>query len=189
MAIRENGLPDSPAAGLILAREQASALGSIEGRLKPGGFETFLLLGVTGSGKTEVYLRAMEAAWRLQRRTLILVPEISLTPQLEQRLERRFPGQVGVLHSGLTPAERWAQWKRMAVGGVTVVLGARSAVFAPVPDLGLIIVDEEHDPSYKQEEGLTYNARDLAVVPRQTSRVSGGFRIGESFFGELSQRS
>lgn len=147
-----------------LTPEQQRALHVIRERLERGGFETFLLYGVTGSGKTEVYLRAMEQVRTAQRRSLILIPEISLTPQLLDRLRERFPDRVGVLHSGLTPSERWAQWWHILHGNVDVVVGARSAVFAPVPDLGLIVVDEEHDPSYKQEEGLRYHARDLAVV-------------------------
>ena len=147
-----------------LTAEQQGALDIIKERLRRGGFETFLLYGVTGSGKTEVYLRAIEEVRRTQRRSLILLPEISLTPQLLDRVEERFPGKVGVLHSALTASERWAQWWDILAGNVDVVVGARSAVFAPVPDLGLIVVDEEHDPSYKQEDGLRYNARDLAVV-------------------------
>lgn len=147
-----------------LTPEQRGSLRIIQQRLEGGGFETFLLYGVTGSGKTEVYLRAIEAARRANRRSLILIPEISLTPQLLDRLQGRFPGRVGVLHSALTSSERWAQWWRTLNGNVDVVVGARSAVFAPLPDLGLIVVDEEHDPSYKQEEGLRYHARDLAVM-------------------------
>jgi primosomal protein N' (replication factor Y) len=122
------------------------------------------LHGVTGSGKTEVYLRAMEQTRRGGRSSLILIPEISLTPQLIDRLSARFPGRVGILHSALSGAERWAQWWRIVRGEVDVVVGARSAVFAPLTKLGLIIVDEEHDPSYKQEEGLRYNGRDVAIV-------------------------
>jgi primosomal protein N' (replication factor Y) len=147
-----------------LSPEQQGALHAIQNQLEKGGFQTFLLYGVTGSGKTEVYLRAMEEARRVRKRSLILVPEISLTPQLLDRLRERFPKKIGVLHSALTPSERWAQWWDILNGKVDVVVGARSAVFAPVPDLGLIIVDEEHDSSYKQEEGLRYHARDLAVV-------------------------
>jgi primosomal protein N' (replication factor Y) (superfamily II helicase) len=148
----------------ILNSEQAHSLGAIADRLETGGFETFLLHGVTGSGKTEVYLRAMEHALRASRSCLILIPEISLTPQLIDRLNARFPGKVGILHSALSAAERWTQWWRIVRGNVDVVVGARSAVFAPLPNLGLIIVDEEHDSSYKQEEGLRYNGRDVAVV-------------------------
>ncbi len=167
---REQGLAVDPEMSLnkpsklTLTPEQEAAFRSMEERLEEGGFGTYLLFGVTGSGKTEVYMRAMERVWKRQRRSLILVPEISLTPQLLDRLWERFPNQVGVLHSALTPAERWTQWWRIIRGEVMVVVGARSAVFSPVPNLGLIVVDEEHDPSYKQEEGLRYHARDLAVV-------------------------
>jgi len=167
---KDQGLERGPKVGLIAqprftpTQEQEAALQAMGERLEKGGFETYLLYGVTGSGKTEVYLRAMEAVKEQQRRSLILVPEISLTPQLLDRLWERFPDQVGVLHSGLTPTERWTQWWRIIRGEVVVVVGARSAVFSPVPNLGLIIIDEEHDSSYKQEEGLRYHARDLAVV-------------------------
>jgi primosomal protein N' (replication factor Y) (superfamily II helicase) len=147
-----------------LTVEQDVALRAIDERLRAGGFETFLLHGVTGSGKTEIYLRAMERAAAMGRRSLILIPEISLTPQLLDRLEARFPGKIGALHSALTNAERWTQWRQIAGGKIDIIVGARSAVFAPIPDLGLIVVDEEHDPSYKQEEGLRYNGRDVAVV-------------------------
>jgi len=151
-------------ASFVLTPEQDVALRALDIRIENGGFETFLLHGVTGSGKTEVYLRAMERAKELNRRSLILIPEISLTPQLLDRLNARFPGKIGVLHSALTGAERWAQWGQIAQGKVDIVVGARSAVFAPIPNLGLIVVDEEHDPSYKQEDGLRYNGRDVAVV-------------------------
>jgi primosomal protein N' (replication factor Y) len=144
--------------------QQRAALDAVEARLRLGGFEVFLLHGVTGSGKTEVYLRAMEVTRAAGMQSLVLVPEISLTPQLIDRLNARFPGRVGALHSRLTGSERWLQWRRILRGGVDVVIGARSAVFAPLPRLGLIIVDEEHDPSYKQEEGVRYNGRDVAVV-------------------------
>jgi len=153
-----------PSHTLTLSSEQKYAVHAIKDRLQKGGFETFLLHGVTGSGKTEVYLRAMEQSRRLGRRSLILIPEISLTPQLIDRLNARFPGKVGVLHSALSGTDRWAQWWRIVHGEVDIVVGARSAVFAPLPNLGLIVVDEEHDPSYKQEEGLRYNGRDVAVV-------------------------
>jgi primosomal protein N' (replication factor Y) len=147
-----------------LSKEQHAALAAIKGRLKGGGFATFLLHGVTGSGKTEVYLRVMECVRDSGRQSLILIPEISLTPQLLDRVNARFNGRVGVLHSGLTAAERWAQWWQIKRGDVDIVVGARSAVFAPIPNLGLIIADEEHDGSYKQDDGLRYNARDVAVM-------------------------
>src|SRR5690348_7572545 len=154
---------DAPAK-FRLTIEQNNALRAIENRINSGGFESFLLHGVTGSGKTEVYLRAMERIKALGRRSLILIPEISLTPQLLDRVRARFPNKTGMLHSALTAAERLAQWRHIARGNVDVVIGARSAVFAPIPDLGLIVVDEEHDSSYKQEESLRYNGRDVAVV-------------------------
>lgn len=143
---------------------QQAALNPIARRLRAGGFETFLIHGVTGSGKTEVYLGAMEQARAAGRQSLILTPEISLTPQLLDRINARFQGRVGVLHSGLTGAERRSQWRHISQGSVDIVVGARSAIFAPLPNLGLIVVDEEHDTSYKQEEGLRYNGRDVAVV-------------------------
>ena len=149
---------------LALNAEQALAVNSVTARIDQGGFETFLLHGITGSGKTEVYLRAMGHARACGQRSIILIPEISLTPQLLDQMHRHFPGRVGILHSALTGADRWAQWWRILRGEVDVVVGARSAVFAPLPNLGLIIVDEEHDSSYKQEEGLRYNGRDVAVV-------------------------
>ncbi|HEX9453202.1 MAG TPA: primosomal protein N', partial [Candidatus Binatia bacterium] len=147
-----------------LTAEQDLALRPIAQQLEQNSFMTFLLHGVTGSGKTEVYLRAIEHARSLGRSSLVLIPEISLTPQLLDRVTARFPGKVGVLHSALTAAERWAQWWHIANGNVDVVVGARSAVFAPLPKLGLIVVDEEHDSSYKQEDSLRYNGRDVAVV-------------------------
>ncbi len=125
---------------------------------------TFLLHGVTGSGKTEVYLRAIARAKELKRGSIMLVPEIALTPQLVGRFRARFGDEVAVLHSGLTPRERFDMWQRLRTGEVDVAIGARSALFAPVRDLGLVIVDEEHDPSFKQEEGVRYNARDMAIL-------------------------
>lgn len=169
-AIIESG-GDAPAGQeLHLTEEQERAYRAVARSIDAGTFETFLLHGVTGSGKTEVYLRAMQRSRELGRRSLILIPEISLTPQLIDRVTGRFPGRVGVLHSGLTGAQRWSQWWNILRGDVDVVVGARSAIFAPLPDLGLIIVDEEHDPSYKQEEGLRYNGRDIAVV---RGKISG----------------
>lgn len=144
--------------------EQEAALEEITKALKAPAFGSFLLHGVTGSGKTEIYLRAVEEALALGKGAVILVPEIGLTPQLVGRFQRRLPGEIALLHSGLSAGERYDQWRRVRRGDARVVIGARSAVFAPCRDLGLIIVDEEHDTSYKQEEGVRYNARDLAVV-------------------------
>jgi primosomal protein N' (replication factor Y) len=143
-----------------LSAEQAQVLAAIDA--SPAA--THLVHGVTGSGKTEVYLRAAEAALAAGRQVLVLVPEINLTPQLEARFARRFPAHRQVsLHSGLTPAQRLQHWLAAHLGEARLVLGTRMAVFASLPQLGLIVVDEEHDPSYKQQEGARYSARDLAV--------------------------
>lgn len=147
-----------------LTPEQEAALGELREALKDDTFRPFLLHGVTGSGKTEIYLRAVEEALARGKGAVILVPEIGLTPQLVGRFQRRVPGEIALLHSGLSAGERYDQWRRVRGGDARVVIGTRSAVFAPCRDLGLIIVDEEHDTSYKQEEGVRYNARDLAVV-------------------------
>jgi primosomal protein N' (replication factor Y) len=124
----------------------------------------FLLFGVTGSGKTEVYLRAIARALELGKGALMMVPEIALTPQLVARFCARFGDSVGVVHSGLTDADRHAMWSRLRRGELRVAIGARSALFAPVAELGLVIVDEEHDSSYKQEDGVRYHARDMALL-------------------------
>ncbi|BDI08008.1 primosomal protein N' [Sphaerotilus microaerophilus] len=134
---------------------------------------THLLHGVTGSGKTEVYLRAAEAELAKGRQVLVLVPEINLTPQLEARFAQRFPAHRLVsLHSGLTPAQRLQHWLAAHLGQAQLVLGTRMAVFASLPRLGLIVVDEEHDPSYKQQEGARYSARDLAVWRGRQANVA-----------------
>jgi primosomal protein N' (replication factor Y) len=131
-----------------------------------------LLHGVTGSGKTEVYLHAAEQVLRQGRQVLVLVPEINLTPQLEARLAARFgPERLAALHSALTPAQRLKAWLRAHLGSANVVVGTRLAVFASMPRLGLIVVDEEHDPSYKQQEGARYSARDLAVYRGRLEQV------------------
>jgi primosomal protein N' (replication factor Y) len=133
------------------------------------GYRAWLLQGITGSGKTEVYLRLAERQLRAGRRVLILVPEIGLTPQLVGRFAKRFAGiPLAVLHSGLTDTQRLEAWRRSHDGSARLVLGTRSAVFAPIPDLGMIVVDEEHDASFKQQEGgFRYSARDLALVRAQ----------------------
>jgi primosomal protein N' (replication factor Y) (superfamily II helicase) len=127
-------------------------------------FETFLLRGVTGSGKTEVYMRSIDAALALGRGALLLVPEIALTPAVASQFLDHFGDRVAILHSAFTDSERATQWRRIRNGEAGVVVGTRSGVFAPVRDLGLIVVDEEHDGSYKQEETPRYNGRDLAIV-------------------------
>ena len=157
--------------GPALSPEQADR-GRRHRRAPPDRFAPFLLYGITGSGKTEVYLHAVEHALRRGRRALVLVPEIGLTPQLVERFRERFTVTVAVLHSGLTDTERLAAWRECVSGTARIVLGTRSAVFAPVADLGIVIVDEEHDASFKQHEsGFRYSARDLAILRAQRAQV------------------
>ncbi len=154
--------PPAPAAPApTLNAEQAAAAAGIIASL--GTFRPHLLLGITGSGKTEVYLHAIAAALARGQTAIMLVPEIALTPQTSRRFIARLGSRVAVLHSGLTAAQRHAQWAACAEGRVSVVIGARSAVFAPLANLGLIVVDEEHDSSYKQDQLPRYHARDVAV--------------------------
>jgi primosomal protein N' (replication factor Y) len=147
----------------VLTEDQQRTLAAIEAE-RDAGYRAFLLHGVTGSGKTEVYLRLVENELAAKRQTLLLVPEIGLTPQLVARLRERFGAQLAILHSALTELERFEAWRRAYRGHAMLVVGTRSAVFAPMPAAGLVIVDEEHDPSYKQQSGFRYSARDLAVV-------------------------
>jgi primosomal protein N' (replication factor Y) len=153
-----------PSSGAVpaLTPAQAAALAEIEGAF--GAFATFLLHGITGSGKTEVYLQAISRARAAGKGALVLVPEIALTPQLSGRFRARFGDEVALLHSGLSNAERHAEWLRVRRGDARICVGVRSAVFAPVQDLAVIVVDEEHEGSFKQEDGPAYHARDLAVV-------------------------
>ncbi|MGE5184843.1 MAG: primosomal protein N' [Acidobacteriota bacterium] len=148
-----------------LTAEQHVAVDAITGAL--GTFTPFLLHGVTGSGKTEVYLRVIAAALARGQNALVLVPEISLTPQLAARFRARFGDEVAILHSGLTEQARLGEWSRLRRGEARIAVGARSAVFAPLEHLGAIVVDEEHDGSFKQEEGVRYHARDVALVRAQ----------------------
>jgi primosomal protein N' (replication factor Y) len=147
-----------------LTEHQHHAVEAVAGAVDTGRFTPFLLWGVTGSGKTEVYLRAMAAVRERGRDALLLVPEISLTGQLVERVRARFGDQVAVLHSGLSNRERLDAWSRIRRGEAHIALGTRSALFAPLRDVGLIVVDEEQDASYKQEEGVRYHARDAAMV-------------------------
>jgi len=156
--------------GPELRPEQRAAIDAVSSGL--GRFGAFVLHGVTGSGKTEVYLRLVEQVALKTQRALVLVPEIGLTPQLVGRFRDRFNTPMAVLHSALTDHERLTAWREAFSGQARIVLGTRSAVFAPVPDLGIIIVDEEHDASFKQHEGgFRYSARDLAVVRAQRADV------------------
>ena len=162
--------PANRSTPLELAPEQRDAVERISGSL--GKFGAFVLHGITGSGKTEVYLQVVERALARGQRALVLVPEIGLTPQLVERFAERFDVPLSVLHSALTDNERLEAWRTAFSGHSRIVLGTRSAVFAPVRDLGVIVVDEEHDASYKQHEGgFRYSARDLAVVRAQQAGV------------------
>ena len=147
-----------------LTDEQTKALSAIQKAITSQTFSPILLFGVTGSGKTQVYIEAAKDCLRAKKGCLIMVPEIAMTTQLASRFKRAFGDQIAILHSKLTPAQRRDQWWRLRQGKSMVALGTRSAIFSPVKDLGLIVVDEEHDTSYKQEERFRYNARDLAVV-------------------------
>ncbi len=155
-------LPPSatPLPGPDLNPEQAEAVARVRAT---SGFRTFLLDGVTGSGKTEVYLHLIKDVVAAGRQALVLVPEIGLTPQLERRIQARLAVPMAVLHSGLAERERELAWRAAASGSAALVLGTRSAVFTPLPRLGLVVVDEEHDLSFKQQDGFRYSARDLAV--------------------------
>jgi len=150
-----------------LTTPQRRAAEAVMDSLEEGGFRTFLLEGVTGSGKTEVYLAAAAAALARGLGVLYLVPEIGLTPLLARRLSARFPGQVAMLHSGLPERERRDQWRRIREGKASLILGTRSALFSPHPRIGLVVVDEEQDSSYFQTESPRYNARDAALVRAQ----------------------
>jgi primosomal protein N' (replication factor Y) (superfamily II helicase) len=154
-----------------LNEHQRKAFDEIRGALEAKVYQTFLLRGVTGSGKTEVYMNAIEAALALGRGALMLVPEIALTPAMAGQFHARFGDQVAILHSAINDSERAEQWRRLRGGQAMVGVGTRSAVFAPVRNLGLIIVDEEHDQSYKQEETPRYNGRDVAIVRARESRA------------------
>ncbi len=146
---------------------QQAAFEQIRDAIQAARFQTFLLHGVTGSGKTEVYLSAIETAIAAGRSALLMVPEIALTPQMAGQFFSRFGDRVAILHSAFTDVERTEQWRRIRSGVASVVVGTRSGVFAPVQNLGLIVVDEEHDGSYKQEENPRYNGRDVAIVRAQ----------------------
>lgn len=154
---------DEPPQAFELTAEQTQTLEKITAQIAAGEFAVTLLYGVTGSGKTEIYLRAIAESVNSGRQAIVLVPEIALTPQTVQRFKSRFD-RVAVLHSHLTPSQRHAQWRTVKDGEADVIIGARSALFAPTPSLGLIVVDEEHENSFKQEDTPRYNARDVAVM-------------------------
>lgn len=149
---------------LTLTGEQSAVLDEIESALKLNKYKAFLLHGVTGSGKTEIYIRAMKHALEAEKSSMMLVPEIALTPVFSRRLRAVFGDEVAILHSNLSTGERFDEWRRIRRGQARIVIGTRSAVFAPLQNLGLLIVDEEHDGSYRQHESPFYNGRDVAVV-------------------------
>ena len=159
---RERHLPLNP--------DQQKALDAVLAALRSQQHRTLLIHGVTGSGKTEVYIQAIEEVVRYGRQAIVLVPEISLTPQTVERFRRRF-GAVAVLHSHLSDADRYWHWQRIAEGRVPVVVGARSAIFAPTPHLGLIVLDEEHESTFKQETAPRYHAREVAVARAAAENV------------------
>jgi len=167
------GEPVAPDTPFDLNPDQQSAVDTIVSSLE-SGFRTFLLAGVTGSGKTEVYLQVAAEVVKRRLPVLVLVPEIALISQMERRFRARFGEQVALLHSGLSNGERFDQWLRVIRGQASVAIGARSAIFAPFKKVGLLIVDEEHDTSYKQEGRLRYNARDVAVV---RARIDAGIAL------------
>jgi primosomal protein N' (replication factor Y) len=164
--VNENWVPEAKPKANI---EQSVAITAIVSAL--GEYACFLLEGITGSGKTEVYLNAIESALERRTQVLILVPEIGLTPQMVSRFERRFGQTIGLLHSGVNDSVRLKVWQQARSGELSLVIGTRSAVFTPFQCLGLIIVDEEHDNSYKQQDGLRYHARDVAVIRARNNHI------------------
>ncbi|MCJ7578244.1 MAG: DEAD/DEAH box helicase family protein, partial [candidate division Zixibacteria bacterium] len=165
--IRESdwGLDLPETTQILLNEEQKEVLGKIKRGLESNTHSTFLLHGITGSGKTQVYIEAIRETINLGKRALVLVPEISLTPQIISRFKANFGNRVGCLHSRLSPGERFDAWRKAKDGRFSIMVGARSAVFSPLENLGLIVVDEEHDPSYKQDDPAPrYNAKDVAVM-------------------------
>jgi primosomal protein N' (replication factor Y) len=149
---------------IVLTNEQKELLERIEGAVEAKKYHTFLLYGITGSGKTEVYIRAMRAALEQGKTALMLVPEIALTPIFSRRLRAIFGDEVAILHSSLSTGERFDEWRRLRSGQARIVIGTRSAVFAPLENIGLVVVDEEHDASYRQHEPPFYHGRDVAVM-------------------------
>jgi primosomal protein N' (replication factor Y) len=161
-----------PPLALVMTANQQQAFDQIQNAITSRQYKAFLLHGVTGSGKTEVYMQAMRSALELGRSSMMLVPEISLTPIFSRQLRSTFGSEVAILHSSLSSGERFDEWQRIRSGSARIVIGTRSAVFAPLENLGLIIIDEEHDSSYRQHESPYYNARDVAVMRANTGSAT-----------------
>ena len=159
----------TPTVSLSLTEEQKHALQSVLHKIEKEDFKTFLLHGITSSGKTEIYLQAIEKVLSKGKSSIVLVPEIALTPQTVERFKSRFGDHVAVMHSALVGSRRYREWKRIKDGSAKIVVGARSAVFSPVENLGLIVIDEEHETSYKQEDAPRYHARDVAIMRARIS--------------------
>jgi len=162
-----DGAIDDPATNHVLTQGQQAVLDEVESALEKGLYAAFLLHGVTGSGKTEVYIRAMQTALDRGKSAMMLVPEIALTPVFSRRLRQSFGEEVAIFHSSLQRGERFDEWTRVKNGEARIVIGTRSAVFAPVRDLGLIVIDEEHEASYRQQDSPYYSGRDAAIVRAQ----------------------
>lgn len=161
----------TPEAPLPFTPDQKRAYKELDHSLTEGEFKTYLLHGVTGSGKTELYIRCIQKALELNKTAIMMVPEISLTPQTVSRFHARFGKNVAILHSGLSQKERYLEWKKIREARVSIVVGARSAIFAPFKNLGVIVIDEEHDSSYKQDSSPRYHARDTAIVRARTENA------------------
>jgi primosomal protein N' (replication factor Y) len=175
----------NPEAPQVFTEEQQTVFKQLAQSITASEFKTFLLHGVTGSGKTEVYMRAIQQALDAGKTAIMLVPEISLTPQTVNRFQRRFGSKVAILHSGLTNIERYLEWKKIREEQVSIVVGARSAVFAPFKNLGVLIIDEEHDTSYKQDSAPRYHARETAI---ERARACGAVVILGSATPSLESR-
>jgi len=158
-------------APLPLTQDQKRAYEEIKRSLNDSEYQTYLLHGVTGSGKTELYIRCIQTALDLKKTGIMMVPEISLTPQTVSRFHKRFGNNVAILHSGLSQRERYQEWKKIQEGRVSIVVGARSSIFAPLKNLGVIVIDEEHDSSYKQDSSPRYHARDTAIVRARSEKA------------------
>ncbi len=156
---------------LKLTDEQEQAVNKINNSIQKNDFQSFLLYGITGSGKTEVYIRVIKKCLEKEKTALMLVPEISLTPQLVERFYNAFGQDIAILHSHLNERQRWQQWNKIKSGKSRIVIGARSAIFAPLENIGIIIVDEEHENTYKQDKTPRYNGRDIAIVRARLSNA------------------